>query len=768
MIEPLAGLRNNKKKEKGKDDFKMKKFSLNTKRASKVLALALVAALVVPSVPAQNSSAASDGQIKYAGGETAVEVPKAIGKVTFSYKADYVKPKGTKGEKIVFTDKTVTKDFTAADGKTTYQSLDKEPKMEDGEIVREAFDTAPKILNVTSSTSVSTTDAAINAKRGHVLELKTSEKVPQYPSNAETTADAIAAGGQVKQDYYSGVEVENPFASPAERKKLYGDYASNYSFDKIVETATKVQVGDAHPEWYDDPTVNKNIYAVERRTMARASKPEVKGGVTISFWAKAPVDDDGVVPTNFFEFSNTESLVYNTNDVGKAYIAQLYADMVDAETVDATDSPFYAGELVEGTVINVNPEKSENIVPDLLKELSYQNEEALNKDVASGKVVFSTRINFGSYVRWNPVMAATDGAISLTSNSVRWWLPKTKKTNTVDGAMTIAVNEGGKVYDYCLFKSDPMYTAGSSESDLTNFMPTDEYPNGKKTRIIEGATGYLFMSPEQVQFRRDDNENFKTGIDMNENNKGSTYGTAQNGQASDYMYVKNPASSETAEDGEWHYYTVSITNEWMQVYVDGVACDPTAAESFHQDCFNMGSGMFAPNGNRIQGTKKNFKTDFEKLYNWDWVEGSYMYGQIFGEPVMSYITDENTKLIIGGKTQETAEGTLLDSFAFYDVALDAEQAAAEYAARKNEADPEPDFDPSELDVPDVTLGDVDDNGKINADDALTILKKLAKIDVPKYVEEAADVDGNGKVNADDALLILKVLAKIPGAEFKQK
>ena len=71
-------------------------------------------------------------------------------------------------------------------------------------------------------------------------------------------------------------------------------------------------------------------------------------------------------------------------------------------------------------------------------------------------------------------------------------------------------------------------------------------------------------------------------------------------------------------------------------------------------------------------------------------------------------------------------------------------------------------------VEEMKLGDVDDNGKINADDALAILKKLAKLDVPKYVESAADVDGNGKVNADDALLILKVCAKVPGAEFVAK
>ena len=56
------------------------------------------------------------------------------------------------------------------------------------------------------------------------------------------------------------------------------------------------------------------------------------------------------------------------------------------------------------------------------------------------------------------------------------------------------------------------------------------------------------------------------------------------------------------------------------------------------------------------------------------------------------------------------------------------------------------------------LGDVDDNGLIEADDALVILKVKAGQTPEKYVEEAADVDNNGLIEADDALGILKLKA----------
>ena len=60
-----------------------------------------------------------------------------------------------------------------------------------------------------------------------------------------------------------------------------------------------------------------------------------------------------------------------------------------------------------------------------------------------------------------------------------------------------------------------------------------------------------------------------------------------------------------------------------------------------------------------------------------------------------------------------------------------------------------------------TLGDVDNNGKIQAVDALAVLRHVAKIEtLDDPASLAADVDCDGKVKAVDALAILRYVAKI--------
>ena len=60
-----------------------------------------------------------------------------------------------------------------------------------------------------------------------------------------------------------------------------------------------------------------------------------------------------------------------------------------------------------------------------------------------------------------------------------------------------------------------------------------------------------------------------------------------------------------------------------------------------------------------------------------------------------------------------------------------------------------------------TLGDVDNNGKIQAVDALAVLRHVAKIEtLDDTASLAADVDCDGKVKAVDALAILSYVAKI--------
>ena len=62
---------------------------------------------------------------------------------------------------------------------------------------------------------------------------------------------------------------------------------------------------------------------------------------------------------------------------------------------------------------------------------------------------------------------------------------------------------------------------------------------------------------------------------------------------------------------------------------------------------------------------------------------------------------------------------------------------------------------------DVVIGDVNDDGKINAIDATLVLKHSAElIALTEKQQIAADVSGDGKVNAIDATLILKYAADL--------
>lgn len=69
---------------------------------------------------------------------------------------------------------------------------------------------------------------------------------------------------------------------------------------------------------------------------------------------------------------------------------------------------------------------------------------------------------------------------------------------------------------------------------------------------------------------------------------------------------------------------------------------------------------------------------------------------------------------------------------------------------------------AELDIAsNVVYGDVDGNGRVTAEDALMILKKVVKLKVfNSDQEKAADVDNNGRIEANDALLVLKKVVQL--------
>ena len=65
------------------------------------------------------------------------------------------------------------------------------------------------------------------------------------------------------------------------------------------------------------------------------------------------------------------------------------------------------------------------------------------------------------------------------------------------------------------------------------------------------------------------------------------------------------------------------------------------------------------------------------------------------------------------------------------------------------------------DINDATYGDVDENGKINSSDALTVLQSVVGIvQLSERQSKAADVDGSKKIDTSDALMILQYTVNI--------
>lgn len=60
-----------------------------------------------------------------------------------------------------------------------------------------------------------------------------------------------------------------------------------------------------------------------------------------------------------------------------------------------------------------------------------------------------------------------------------------------------------------------------------------------------------------------------------------------------------------------------------------------------------------------------------------------------------------------------------------------------------------------------TLGDVNNDGKINTRDAMLVARKYAKLPInDTFIEEAADVNSDGRINTRDAMLIARYYAKL--------
>ncbi|MCD8375013.1 MAG: dockerin type I repeat-containing protein [Oscillospiraceae bacterium] len=70
-------------------------------------------------------------------------------------------------------------------------------------------------------------------------------------------------------------------------------------------------------------------------------------------------------------------------------------------------------------------------------------------------------------------------------------------------------------------------------------------------------------------------------------------------------------------------------------------------------------------------------------------------------------------------------------------------------------------------APEYTLGDVNEDGKINSDDAILILQYIVSLKSESDLTlQAGDVNNDGKVNSDDAVLILQYVVGLVDENFE--
>ena len=61
-----------------------------------------------------------------------------------------------------------------------------------------------------------------------------------------------------------------------------------------------------------------------------------------------------------------------------------------------------------------------------------------------------------------------------------------------------------------------------------------------------------------------------------------------------------------------------------------------------------------------------------------------------------------------------------------------------------------------IEAPQVTLGDIDNNGEINMDDVALLIRYCNNLtDLTDTQKAAAELDGNGELNMDDVALLIR-------------
>ena len=198
------------------------------------------------------------------------------------------------------------------------------------------------------------------------------------------------------------------------------------------------------------------------------------------------------------------------------------------------------------------------------------------------------------------------------------------------------------------------------------------------------------------------------------------------------------------ESRNWHYITLVITNDGAQMYRDGVEI----------------TGFGVNKSPRFMDGYYRRVSERSKISNFYGAFGGS--GNQLATLMMSFLTYEDTDMYFGWIPTDIYRNEItspinVTRMSCYDMKMSEEEVAALYNKEISAINEMPEY----VEMPDYTLGDLNNDTKVNALDALIVLKVAAKIETSTdEMVLIGDMNGDGALDARDALSILKIAAKL--------
>ena len=442
------------------------------------------------------------------------------------------------------------------------------------------------------------------------------------------------------------------------------------------------------------------------------TQPLWKEGITISYWIKTPVGDDGVgINSNVLGF--TAEKFQMRSEEYDLYLRTVLFDM-EYEALTDEERALYGPEVERCGVL-----PDSRFYFELAEEETYEGL-PLYKDPdgdSMGTLFYMNKFYVPGYFKLD------DGSIvSCTESTYREYYAHKEC--------------------YKLYKELPYL--GEAEDDHNPGNSVIRYGWTYGEMWLDASSSFWFLDEPGEYTQLNPNHEASYGTDCN-----FSYYNQYNIDS----WIKDKeeiilADSPLKYPEEWHYVTVVIQNDWVQFYFDGEEVNiidtyswyGTRFEKLIYVSYNAWKGF-----NKGTGPRGGYLSNRPIFYlnrGFSWTYSNLT--------IMEWLTMDCTNLTIGGgdryaSTEHTDE-IELKNVVFYDKMLDAEQ--IKYLAENP-------F------IYDSKYGDVNSDGVIDAEDALAVLKYAAKLEtLYTYQEARANVDDNDMVNANDALEILKYSAGI--------